>query len=296
LLKKLLFGEMVGGKRAQGRPTPSWIDRVKEDLYDFGLDPKDWIAIQTLALDRIKWRKAIKTDGVERAYKTWLSDNTTRRSIRMIKEGVQIISPVMDVLANSQESSKKERALINYLERTPLSNLPNNILVNITAKLGPIKSMEILEVSNRVHEGVSNRVMNENNKIWQKPYITDLRNKSIEYDKIKAEFIEILIQRRDWYDKSDIDDESEKFDIVMVIGYEKRGKRDFYKVLWSPRILCAHKTYPDVFPELLGKAWPLHDESNWIGSGSDYWATVKKEKFKDSRELHKWLSTNNNNN
>jgi len=218
----------------------------------------------------------------------------------MIKEGVQIISPVMDDLVNSQESSKKERALINYLERTPLSNLPNNILVNITVKLGPIKSMEILEASNRVHDGIRNRDMNDNEKIWQKPYITILRNQSIEYDKRLAErlaeFSEIVIQRRNWYDKSDIDDESEKFDIVAVVGYEKRGRRDFYKVLWLPRILCAHKTYPDIFPELLGKAWPLHDESNWIGSGSDYWATVKEERFKESRDTFKWLSTNNDDN
>lgn len=297
LPKKLLFGEIVGGKRAQGRPTPSWIDRVKEDLHDFGLDPKDWIAIKSLALDRIKWRKAIKTDGVERAYKIWLSDNTTRRSIRMIKEGVQIISPIMDLtdaLANVRESSKKVTSLINLLERTPLSNLPNNILVNITAKLGPIKSMEILEASNRVHAGIRNRDMNENEETWEKPYITDLRNQCIEFDKIQEEFKVIVMQRQSWYDQSDIDDESVKFEIMAVVGYVKRGKKDFYKVVWKPRSLCANKTYPDFFPELQGKAWPLNDDNNWIGSSSDYWNTIKKG-FEDIMvDLKGWHNNKNN--
>ena len=295
LLKKLLFGEIVGGKRAQRRPTPSWIDRVKQDLYDFGLDPKDWSAIQTLALDRVKWRKAIKTDGVERAYQRWLSDNTERRRDRMSKEGVQIISPIMDALVNPNASSKKENSLMNYLERTPLSNLPNNILVNIIAKLGPIKSMEILEATNRVQNGERNRVMHENDKIWQKPYITELRSQCIEQDKMKAEFQEINIQRQQWYDQSHIDDETEMFEIQAVVGYKKENRKDLYKVVWTPRRLCAHETYPVSFPELLGKHWPLNDVENWIGTGSDYWNSMKKN-FRDIMEILKTHNNNNNNN
>ena len=61
------------------------------------------------------------------------------------------------------------------------------------------------------------------------------------------------------------------FEIQSVVSYEERDRRDFYKVIRKPRRLCAHKTYPDTFPELEGRAWPVDDENNWIGSGTDYW-------------------------
>ena len=293
LLKKLLFGEIVGGKRAQRRPSPSWIDRVKQDLYDFGLDPRDWSAIQTLALDRVKWRKAIKTVGVESAYQRWLIDNTERRRIRMNNEGVPTILPGMDALVNLNGSVKKDKSLINFLERTPLSNLPNSTLVNIIAKLGPIKSLEILEAANKVQNGVRNRDMHENDKIWLKPYITELRDQCIENDKIEAELREIKIQRQKWYDQSLIDDETEIFEIQAVVGYKKEKQKDLYKVVWSPRRLHAHKTYPGVFPELLGKHWPLNDVDNWIGRGSYYFTCMKKN-FEDIMRLLKLCNNNNN--
>ena len=155
--------------------------------------------------------------------------------------------------------------------------------------------MEILEASNRVHDGIRNRDMNENEKIWQKPYITDLRNQCIEFDRTQDEFKEIVIQRQNWYDQSDIDDESEEFEIMAVVGYAKKGNKDFYKVVWKPRSLCANETYPNFFPELQGKAWPLNDDNNWIGSSSDYWGTIKKS-FKDIMEdLKEWDKNNKNN-
>ena len=289
LLKKLLFGEIVGGKRAVGGQTPSWIDRVKQDLYEFGLDHKNWSAIQTLAMDRNLWRKAIKTDGVERAYQNWLSANTNRRRSRMIKEGVKIISPEMVSLTNVDDTSRKVKSFSNYLERTPLSKLPKHLFVNIIMKLGPIKSMEILEATDRVHNGERNREMNVNDKIWQKPFIADLKNQCIVRDEFRAECEEIETQRQNWYDKSDVDDidnVSEKFEIESVVSLEKRGAKLFFKVIWKPRSLCAHKTYPEYFPELQGKAWPVDDENNWICTLSPYYLGMRK-KFKEIMDVLK---------
>ena len=85
------------------------------------------------------------------------------------------------------------------------------------------------------------------------------------------------------------------FEIQAVVGYKKENRKDLYKVVWTPRRLCAHETYPVSFPELLGKHWPLNDVENWIGTGSDYWNSMKKN-FKDIMEILKTHNNNNNNN
>ena len=82
---------------------------------------------------------------------------------------------------------------------------------------------------------------------------------------------------------------------MAILGYAKRGRKDFFKVAWKPRYMCANAKYPELFPELLGKYWPLNDDNNWIGSSSDYWNYIKKE-FKDIMDLLKGWHNNNNNN
>jgi hypothetical protein len=41
------------GKRPQGRPRRRWVDNIKMDLREIGLDGMDWI---DLAQDRDQWR------------------------------------------------------------------------------------------------------------------------------------------------------------------------------------------------------------------------------------------------
>ena len=40
--------------------------------------------------------------------------------------------------------------------------------------------------------------------------------------------------------------------------------------------LLTKPSYPDVLPQFAGKNWPLDDVNNCIGTGSDYWRTMKK--------------------
>merc|ERR1711965_1226760 len=56
LLKAMLWGEMDGGSRRQGRPTKTWWDGVKDDLKELGL-VLHW---RKLCQNREQWRKSIK--------------------------------------------------------------------------------------------------------------------------------------------------------------------------------------------------------------------------------------------
>jgi hypothetical protein len=54
--KKNVYNLLVGkpeGKRALGRPRRRWIDNIKMDLLEIGLNVLDWIG---LAQDRYRWR------------------------------------------------------------------------------------------------------------------------------------------------------------------------------------------------------------------------------------------------
>jgi transcription termination factor 2 len=46
------------GKRPLGRPRRRWVDNIKIDLREIGLDGMDWI---DLAQDRDQWRTLVNT-------------------------------------------------------------------------------------------------------------------------------------------------------------------------------------------------------------------------------------------
>jgi hypothetical protein len=52
---RLLVGEPEG-KRPLGRPRHRWIDNIKMDLLEIGLNFVDWIG---LAQDRYRWRALV---------------------------------------------------------------------------------------------------------------------------------------------------------------------------------------------------------------------------------------------
>jgi hypothetical protein len=52
---RLLVGKSEG-KRPLGRPRCRWMDNIKMDLLDIGLNVVDWIG---LALDRYRWRALV---------------------------------------------------------------------------------------------------------------------------------------------------------------------------------------------------------------------------------------------
>jgi hypothetical protein len=54
---RLLVGEPEG-KRPLGRPRRRWIENIKMDLLEIGLDGVDWIG---LAQDRYRWRALVNS-------------------------------------------------------------------------------------------------------------------------------------------------------------------------------------------------------------------------------------------
>jgi hypothetical protein len=52
---RLLVGKSEG-KRPLGRPRRRWIDNIKMDLLEIGLNVVDWIV---LAQDRYRWRALV---------------------------------------------------------------------------------------------------------------------------------------------------------------------------------------------------------------------------------------------
>jgi hypothetical protein len=58
--KRNVYRLLVGkpeGKRPLGRPRRRWIDNIKKDLIEIGLNVVDWIG---LAQDRYRWRALVK--------------------------------------------------------------------------------------------------------------------------------------------------------------------------------------------------------------------------------------------
>jgi hypothetical protein len=58
--KRNVYRLLVGkpeGKRPLGRPRRRWIDNIKIDLLEIGLNVVDWIG---LAQDRYRWRALVK--------------------------------------------------------------------------------------------------------------------------------------------------------------------------------------------------------------------------------------------
>jgi hypothetical protein len=59
--KRNVFRLLVGkpeGKRPLGRPTRRWIDNIKMDLLETGLNVVGWIG---LAQDRYRWRALVNS-------------------------------------------------------------------------------------------------------------------------------------------------------------------------------------------------------------------------------------------
>jgi hypothetical protein len=54
---RLLVGKLEG-KKPLGRPRPRWIDNIKMDLLEIGLNVVDWIG---LAQDRYRWRALLNS-------------------------------------------------------------------------------------------------------------------------------------------------------------------------------------------------------------------------------------------
>jgi hypothetical protein len=53
-----LWVGMPEGKRPLGRPRRRWMDNIKMDLLETGLNVVDWIG---LALDRYRWRVLVNS-------------------------------------------------------------------------------------------------------------------------------------------------------------------------------------------------------------------------------------------
>jgi hypothetical protein len=59
--KRTVYRLLVGkpeGKRPLGRPRCKWIDNIKMDLLEIGLNVVDWIG---LAQDRYRWRAVVNS-------------------------------------------------------------------------------------------------------------------------------------------------------------------------------------------------------------------------------------------
>jgi hypothetical protein len=59
--KRNVYRLLVGkpeGKRPLGRPRRKWIDNIKMDLSEIGLNIVDWIG---LAQDRYRWRALVNS-------------------------------------------------------------------------------------------------------------------------------------------------------------------------------------------------------------------------------------------
>jgi hypothetical protein len=54
---KIIVGKLEG-KRPLGRPRRRWVDNIKMDLREIGLDGEDWI---DMAQDRDQWRALVNT-------------------------------------------------------------------------------------------------------------------------------------------------------------------------------------------------------------------------------------------
>ena len=169
----------------------------------------------------------------------------------MAKEGIQIITPIVDIQSDAESSDKKKKSLIKLIEKTPLSRLPYKILVNIIQKLGPEKSMEIMEAIDKVKDGEKNREMDDFEP-WSTPFIIELRNKYLHEEELAAESASIENERIAWYENSNIYDENtnekEVFHRQSVVEHKFVGRKDCYRVIWEPRRLKAHIKFPEVFP------------------------------------------------
>ena len=78
LPKKLMFGELLEGKRSQGRQKKRFKDTMKVSLKAFGIEHTSW---EQVAQDRNKWRRAIKL-GAKACEENRTAAAMQRRAVR----------------------------------------------------------------------------------------------------------------------------------------------------------------------------------------------------------------------
>ena len=196
----------------------------------------------------------------------------------MVNNGIVPISPTID-LPSIDTTNKRETSIIKYLEQTPLARIPSKMVNNIILKLGPERALEIMEVTDSVAEGKRNREL-EAYDPWNPSFIIQLRDICVERDKLEAVREDIQKERQLWFESSDVYlDNEEEFEIEGISEYRKNGRKDEYLITWKPRRLRAHDVYPEVFPEMVGKPWPI-TEADWISSPYVGYYAYIKEHFK----------------
>jgi hypothetical protein len=297
ILKQLVFGELVEGRRPVGRPPMVWIDCIAKDLEEFGFpdSKKNWPAIKETALDREKWRKAVTEDGISLAHKGWMRDNTDRRTLRMISKGINP-RPCLDITG---ERLPEEA----YLSETPLLHFPDSNIRKLIKQLGEAKANEIFTFVDKVKEGVKKREMEEFTPYGVR-YITtrlnELQGEKEAYLKKQARDDDINVKRilRDiligeWLPNSNTYDETrdkdEMFEVEAISGYRcEKGltnrKVDQYVVIYKSRVYPADSEYPEELPEVIGLPWPT---TNWQ-LGSKLPASLKSD-FKTQLAVRKKL-------
>ena len=131
LPKAILWGEMDGGVRRQGRPTKTWWDGVKDDLKELGL-VRHW---RKLCQNREKWgksikpvkRKATKGESVTgRATKAELRSQGSRASGRLRERSGQRV-PEAPVVGTKKSDALEEVTIEELTERHRMIFLSRDI-------------------------------------------------------------------------------------------------------------------------------------------------------------------------
>jgi hypothetical protein len=317
LAKQLFFGELdVEKHRPVGRPRTTWNDCVLQDLEDFGfgskadlLSDEGWLRVKELTLERDSWRVLLKTNGMEYALNKWYVDQTTRRTKKMVRLGVELEyceEPKENVNGGLPVGDDDREDEVGYdyndvyvdeydkLQRTPLECVPHSEVRKIVRKLGGAMALEVMNEVKRV-EAKQRRPMNDYN-VWAAPFISSrvaahAEDKAADLIKI-AKWQAIRLRKverealfQEWLPTSNVwDDPDETFAIEKFDGFRKKGvdgaKKDQYHVVWEPRIFDADEDFPDELPAARGLPWD-ESEDDWVGA-KDYMAIYKKKKVENA--------------
>jgi hypothetical protein len=313
LAKQLFFGELdVVKHRPVGRPRTTWNDCVLNDLVDFGFTTKEeissdagWLTLKALTLDRDEWRRRLKTEGLEYALNKWYVDQTTRRTKKMVRLGVdreycvEPVEPVNDGLnadrpVDVDEVEKPPLSEYDKLKKTPLECVPHSAVRKILRKLGGTMALEVMQEVTRV-EAKQKRPMNEYNA-WRLPFIS---SKVVEHAEDKELYLAkverwkaIRLKRverdalfEEWLPQSNLwEDPNEAFVIDKFDGFRKKGvdgcKKDQFHAVWEPRFFAADDEFPDELPGVLGLPWDDCDE-DWVDAKA-YLTMYKRNKIENA--------------
>ena len=235
-------------------------------VFNISEDPKEeWDRIKLLTLDRNKWRLLMEGENMDKAVDDWYLSQRNRRKARMIRKGITPITcePIrgMDI----PES---------VIRRSPLEEVPIEGDPNLIKKVGRRVAKEIMETHRKTQ--LNQQVKLDPFEYWAPSCIT-VWKKQLEPAK-KASIAEWKhmddMERRtrdrkklveEWMINSNIYDEErdweETFVIADIRGYKKVGNSQLCLVEYEPRVLEADVEFPEDFPAVRGKPWPLQD---WI--------------------------------